>query len=199
MFLADISQGGEPQRRYLMDNQYIALLLDMYLGPTSPLCPSEVKREAIGNSYAKPNFQALFETVTKLISSEGKPLSEADKACLFDKNFFRKSIKESKDVAGCLVPLVVIQSRGSLENSKHIAKVLLRAINDADFESVSGILSILEPFVLIDDEYQLNRIEWVYGLPMTSVRSSSISINYEYGSGFSNTSSPASLPTLGVS
>lgn len=71
---------------------------------------------------------------------DGSKLSEADKACLLDKNFFKKSIKESKEVAGCLVPLIVLQSKNNFDNSKHIARVLLRGVNDADFESISSIL-----------------------------------------------------------
>lgn len=102
-------------------------------------------------------------------------------------------------MAGCLVPLIVLQSKNNFENSKHIAKVLLRGVNDADFESISGILEILEPFMLIEDDLQLKRVEWIYGVPMTSVRSSSISINYDYaGSSVSNTSNN-SLPSMGIS
>ena len=57
-------------------------------------------------------------------------------------------------MAGCLVPLIVLQSTDNFENSKHIAKVLLRAVNDADYESISGILEILEPFLLLEDSLQ---------------------------------------------
>lgn len=52
------------------------------------------------------------------------------------------------------MPLIVLQSTDNFENSKHIAKVLLRAVNDADYESISGILEILEPFLLLEDSLQ---------------------------------------------
>ena len=53
--------------------------------------------------------------------------------------------------------------------------------------------------MLIEDDLQMQRVEWIYGVPMTNVRSSSISINYDYGGSSVSNTSNNSLPTMGIS
>ena len=67
-FIAEVAQAGQLQREFMIKNKFIALQLDMYLGPNSPLCPPHIKRDSIGNQYAKPNFSQMFTSITHLLN-----------------------------------------------------------------------------------------------------------------------------------
>lgn len=49
--------------------------------------------------------------------------------------------------------------------TKKLAKIFIKAINSSSTEKMAIYLKALKNFLLIDDQYQQHRLEWVLGVP----------------------------------
>ena len=54
--------------------------------------------------------------------------------------------------------------------SKKVAKIFLKLVSQATYDNVKHYLKSLKPFLLIDDQFKQNRLEWVFGFPQILTR-----------------------------
>jgi len=187
-FWRDFSTSGDAQISFLYNQQFIAVLADLYLDKKSPLVGFAEKKHTIGNRYADPDFNALIQTIAHMVSraqintksgtlpnsSLGHqgytlyPLSDNDFAVLTCREFYEKTLKEKYHPQA----LGIIIQQLAFENdtfSYHIADILLRGLNKATYEDTKTYLEAIVYFLSITDFVQAKRAEWVLGFPQPTV------------------------------
>ena len=183
--IRDLADSCPSNARFFLDNGAIASMVDFYLGSKSPLLqPGEVRSD-IGNKLFTPNFDALIQTLAILDKYcatnklEGEyQLSENEKFCLLDKEFYDKTLKSGYD-GKALGKIIAHWSYEDLEHSQMIAQVLLKGLNEIDYEDVKGYYEALEMFLTIEDSFVMHRIEWILGFPVpTKINRSDLRFPY---------------------
>ena len=71
--------------------------------------------------------------------------------------------------------------RDNLKLTKKLAKIFIKAINSSSTEKMAIYLKALKNFLLIDDQYQQHRLEWVLGVPQLKTANAYKSIKFQYG------------------
>lgn len=168
----DFALGGEVQSVYLLNSGVISTFIDFYLAEKSPLLRPGEKRNSLGNKMWTPCFDPLVQTIaavsqycTTASGSRAYELSELDKKCLFDQNFYEKTLTNSYDCKS-LGSIIQYWSTEDLKYSEGIAKMLLKALNDRDFTDLQGLFDVIAMFLTIEDSFNDQRIEWMLGFPV---------------------------------
>ena len=60
---------------------------------------------------------------------------------------------------------VIKMCKNNLSMTKKVAKLLIKGINNYASEKVAKHLKLMKKYLLIDDDLQLTRLEWVLGVP----------------------------------
>ena len=115
-------------------------------------------------------------------------LSEDEVKCITDKEFYDKTIRNAYD---CESLSLIIKNFAFCDKSFSymIAEVVVRGINEFEFDANEAFYYILESFLEIDDDLLSNfytdcRIDWVIGVPLlVSQKKSEV---YQFGSGILN-------------
>ena len=178
-----VAIGGEPQLEFMKKNQIETLLSDFFLAERSPIRPSEEKRMSMGNSWTRPIFDSLMQTIwylsrhtdarlnledeipTTSISDRMFQPGEKEKMIIWWKQFAWKAIKETFE-ADNVGRLIAHWSYKNRENSEIFARVFLKGINETEYEEVVPFFKSLHHFLSIKDEFQGLRFEWLLGIPM---------------------------------
>ena len=178
-----VAIGGEPQLEFMKKHQIETLLSDFFLAERSPIRPSEEKRMSMGNSWTRPMFDSLMQTIwylsrhtdtrvnledeipTTSISDRIFQPGEKEKTVIWWKQFALKAIKETFE-ADNVGRLIAHWSYKNRENSEIFARVFLKGINETEYEEVAPFLKSLHHFLSIKDEFQSLRFEWLLGIPM---------------------------------
>lgn len=181
--IKQVTIGGEAQLEFMKKIQLETLLSDFFLAERSPIRPPEEKRMWMGNSWTRPMFDSLVQTICYLsrntdtrsstdyeipstaISDRLFPPGEKEKLVIWSKQFATKAIKESFE-ADNVGRLIAHWSYKNRENSEMFAKVFLKGINETEYEEVAPFLKALHHFLSIKDELQSLRFEWLLGIPM---------------------------------
>ena len=106
-----VAIGGEPQLKFMKKHQTETLLSDFFYVERSPIRPSEEKRMSMGNSWTRPMFDSLMQTIwylsrhtdtrvnlegeipTTFISDRIFQPGEKEKTVIWWKQFALKAIK----------------------------------------------------------------------------------------------------------
>lgn len=157
-FVADSSDHA----LYLISKGTIGSFLDFYLGNKSPLMKPGETRQALGNKLWSPNFDPLVQTLAILDkycstnSSEGLyKLTYDEKSCLLDKELYDKTLRSGYDCKA-LSEIVSHWSYEDKEYSQMIAQIILKGLNEIDYEDVKGFYEVLEEFLTIKDTLTSN-------------------------------------------
>jgi hypothetical protein len=68
--------------------------------------------------------------------------------------------------------------RDNLKLTKKLAKIFIKAINLSSTDKLAIYLKALKKFLLIDDQYQQHRLEWILGVPQLKTANAYRSINF---------------------
>jgi hypothetical protein len=132
----------------------------------------------MGNKYFMPCFDGLIKTVALLaryydtgipdvptkLGGKSVPFTENARLCLNLSEFYDKTLREGYDGEA----LGEIVSHMTFENedfSKMIATVILKGLNEIEYEEVKSFYAVLEGYLTCRDSLQIQRIEWVMGFP----------------------------------
>jgi hypothetical protein len=135
----------------------------------------------MGNKYVMPNFDGLIKTVallvrhcdtgasdvpTKLSSVPEKTyeFTENARTVLTLSEFYDKTLREGYD-GEALGEIVAHLAYSDEVFSKMIATVILKGLNEIEYEEVKSFYAVLDGYLTCADGYQLKRIEWVMGFP----------------------------------
>ena len=169
---------------YLYQKQFIAVLIDFYLGSKSPLIGFSDKKHAIGGRYTEPELNSLIQTIGRMVqrananlkSGNVPPvplpyqgyktysLSDNDWTCIQCVDFYEKAMKDKYDYQG----LGVIIQHFCFENetlSYSLARAILFGINRSNYDDIQPYLEAMSYFLTINDFLQTSRLEWVLGFP----------------------------------
>ena len=171
----DFSAGGPEQAQFLVEKGAIGILIDFYLGSKSPLLKPGEKRETLGSKMWGPVYDGLIQTVGILsdycspdpdnLTGPGIWLDEDSQKCIVDKEFIDKTLRGGFD-GKSLGKVVAKWGKGNYEYSLKVAHLLLKVLNDIEYEEVKGIYDVLDAYITIQDSYQRLRIEWIMGFPV---------------------------------
>lgn len=170
--LGDIAKSGPAQLAYLYEIDAVSKLLDFYLADKSPLMKQGEKRKSLGSKNWLPQFTPLIEALTVMISaadtttrpSELK-LSETARYILYDARFYSKTLKENHG-GKALGQSISHLCYEDIEFSRMISQVILKGLNEIDYEDVKSFYEVLEEFLTVPDSLTRQRIEWMLGFPM---------------------------------
>ena len=200
---------GEEMVQYLYDKNIIALLIDFFLGTSSPLYQPGEKRYQMGNKWTTPKLDSLVNLVsylvlhaaTDIITSESSPevlekvqnfklgskfyeMSELDKKCFYHNNtFITKSLKEGY-APQSFANLISYWSFDNMPYSRTVAKILLQGMNDSEYNEIKPYFTVLKPFLCLRDSVEQLRIEWLLGFGQLTTTSSAFKpkeSKYNYG------------------
>lgn len=65
--------------------------------------------------------------------------------------------------------------------TKKLAKIFFKAFNQNSTDKIAVYLKALMEFVLIKDEFQVQRLEWLFGIPQIKTFNGYNSLKYSYG------------------
>ena len=187
-FWRDFAAAGEAQIVYLYKKEFVAVLIDFYLGNKSPVPELSEKKHSIGNRYVDPEFNPLIQTLARLIerakvpTKSGAPpltsaarrglptydLSRNDMKCLLASDFYDKTLREKYDFQafGLIVQHLCFEND---EFSCSVAEMVLKGINRVTFDESRPYLECMSYFVSIGDYLQPKRFEWIFGYPQPIV------------------------------
>lgn len=176
---------------YLYQKNFITVLIDFYLGSSSPVPEFSEKKHTIGNRYSEPEFSPLIQTVANMVkrsrvttktgappytslARQGYPvyeLSPTDMKCLFCAEFYEKALRDKSDKNESQSFGHIIQ-HFSFENegfSQTLAEIILKGLNRSNYDDVKPYLEAMSYFISLNDMFQLKRIEWILGYPQPLV------------------------------
>lgn len=172
--IRDFASGGEMQVRYLMQKEAIAQFIDFYLGPSSPLAPPGDKRNTFGSKQWPPQFDTLIQTLSILVLKCSTPyregpyeMSAKDRICIMESEFYDKTLRGGWD-GKSLGKIIAHLGYENEEYSRMIAQVVLKGLNEIEYEDVKSYYQVLEEYLTIQDSYMQHRIEWMMGFPVPS-------------------------------
>jgi hypothetical protein len=120
----------------------------------------------MGGYYTQPNFSPLIKLLTKIMTDQELlaefPLNNSEKTLFLHADLLKVmlgSVGSGKQFGQCLASMC----RDSLKITKKVAKVFLKSISNANYETVKNYLTALKPFALLNDSIKAIRLEWIFG------------------------------------
>jgi len=169
--IKDFAAESPEHALYLIHKGAIGIFLDFYLGNKSPLLKPGENRQALGNKLWTPNFDALIQIIAILdkycatnVADGQYRLTYEEKSCLLDKETYDKTLRNGYD-GKALSEIVSHWSYEDKEYSQMIAQIILKGLNEIEYEEVKGFYEVLEEFLTIKDSLTKHRIEWIMGFP----------------------------------
>ena len=166
--IRDFAAGGQRQVEFLISIGAVAVLLDFYLGNKSPLFKGGEKRPVMGNKMWGPAYDGLIQTVSILSDwvseDQGVRLDEDSLKCIYDGEFVDKTLRGGFD-GKALGSVIAKWGYENLDYSLTVAQIILKVLNDIEYEEVKGLFDVLDAYITIPDSYQHYRIEWLMGFP----------------------------------
>lgn len=140
---------------FLLSVRFVQRVCDFMLGKKSPLCAPGEKRFDMGGSFNQPNFTPLIKLLTKILTSqwllEKYPLTDLEKKMFLHADLLKVMLAagggSGKQFGQCLAGMC----RDNLKMSQKVAKVFIKAITNASYDTVKNYLTPLKPFLRLDD------------------------------------------------
>ena len=179
----DVVIGGQPQLDFFMEQNLLVTLADFFLAEKSPLKAQDETRPPIGSSYQKPMWESVVGAIcylarhkttnnitadmesppSSLLGDKPYAHSEDEYRLLVNKDFLTKAIEEGFE-ADQVGKLMAHWAFNNFDESQLFASVFVECINKAKFNEVSPFLSALHQYLLVPDAYQVERLEWIFGV-----------------------------------
>lgn len=163
----DFAAGGDLQAQFLIEKGAIATLLDFYLGSKSPLWKGGEKRPVLGNKVWGPAYDGLVQTIGILsdyVSVSGENVDSDSLKCLTDCEFVDKTLRGGYD-GTALGRIIVKWAENNQSYSLVVAQIILKTLNDIEYEEAKGLFDTIDAYITIQDDLQRFRIEWLMGVP----------------------------------
>ena len=71
--------------------------------------------------------------------------------------------------------------KGNYKLSKKVSKVFVKAINSSNYDNVKNYLKALKPFIKVNDEFKMLKLEWVFGVSTLVSRKAYRDSTHRYG------------------
>ncbi|CAD8179644.1 unnamed protein product [Paramecium octaurelia] len=166
-FWLDFLQEGKPQQEYLMKKNMFLYMIDFILDKSSPLQLYE-KKVQMGNAYVAMNIQIQVQIVSTLLNLN-QQLSLNEKKLLYQPKFYDKILKTKVDD---ILPLIIKLSYKNKYFSEIISGCIMRGMSNGEVDEFKNYLQVAQSFLLIDDNLQIERLEWLIGIPSSKQKES---------------------------
>ncbi|CAD8084108.1 unnamed protein product [Paramecium sonneborni] len=160
-FWLDFIQEGKTQMQYCLDKDMILYMIDFILDKSSPLQLYE-KKTQMGNAYFPINCQIPMQIISTLLQ-QNHQLTIQEKKLLYLPKFYDKALKSTKTEE--LIPIILKFAYNNRYFSEIIAGCIMRGLGSGDSDDFKNYLLIAKPFLLIKDNLQIERLEWLIGIP----------------------------------
>ena len=138
----------------------------------------------MGGSFSTPNFTPIIRLIIKMVSHERLtqryPLTDLEKKMFLHIDLLKVMLGAngfSKEVGQCLSNMC----KGNQKVSQKVSKVFIKAFNGSTSGNFQNYLKALKPFLRIDDDLKLLRLEWVFGFGQLVNRKNYREEKYKYG------------------
>eukprot|EP00753_Platysulcus_tardus_P013086 PLAT3614.2.p1 GENE.PLAT3614.2~~PLAT3614.2.p1 ORF type:complete len:1715 (-),score=1014.72 PLAT3614.2:126-5015(-) len=175
---SDFAMLGWKERYFLIDRRVISRLVDLLLGQGSPLATVDTSRTEVGSLMTTPPLDSLFSCLSLLVRSctSGKETESApptsllgpdrsllaihymDKKCVRSRLLFDAAFKDSHNPRA-VADILCHWSWQWREFSVCTAELLLEALRFATTADVPALFEVMEPFLALEDDLQLTRID----------------------------------------
>lgn len=71
--------------------------------------------------------------------------------------------------------------KNNLKYSKKVSKIFIKVINASTYDNVKNYLKALKPFLRLDDEFKIMRLEWVLGFPQLLTKKEYRDEHFKFG------------------
>ncbi|CAD8206139.1 unnamed protein product [Paramecium octaurelia] len=159
-FWLDFLQEGKLQQEYLMKKNMVLYMIDFILDKGSPLQLYE-KKVQMGNAYVSMNIQIQLQIVTALLK-QNHQLSLNEKKLLYSPKFYDKILKTKVED---ILPVIQRLSYQNRYFSEIISGCIMRGMSNGDVDEFKNYLQVAKSFLLIEDDIQIERLEWLIGIP----------------------------------
>ncbi|CAD8116913.1 unnamed protein product [Paramecium sonneborni] len=160
-FWLDFIQEGKLQIQYCLQKDMILYMIDFILDKSSPLLLYE-KKTQMGNAYFPINCQIPMQIISVLLQ-QNHQLTLQEKKLLYLPKFYDRALKSTKTEE--LSPIIVKFAYNNRYFSEMIAGCIMRGLGSVDSDEFKIYLQIAKPFLLIEDNLQIERLEWLIGIP----------------------------------
>ncbi|CAD8119650.1 unnamed protein product [Paramecium sonneborni] len=167
-FWLDFIQGGKLQQEYSFKKKMVLYMVDFILDKSSPLQLYE-KKVQMGNAYVSMNFQIQLQIVSILLT-QNHQLSLNEKKLLYSPKFYDKIMKSKVDD---IIPIIIRLSYKNRYFSEIISGCIMRGLVNTDIDECKNYLQVAKSFLLIEDYLQIERLEWLVGIPSSKQKESS--------------------------
>jgi hypothetical protein len=134
--------------------------------------------------YNSPNFSPFIRLISTLISDtellEKHPLNEIEKKLFLHQDLLKVMMGQAqgaKQFGQCLANMC----KGNFKLSKKVSKVFIKAFNNSNPENLKSYLMALKPFLRLNDEFKLQKLEWVFGFTQLVHKKTYREDKYKYG------------------
>jgi hypothetical protein len=169
---------------FLFRNNFFERACDFILGRKSPLLQPGEKRFEMGGSYNQPNFSPVSRIMTQMLTHtdlmEKYPLSDIGKKMFLHQDLLKVILGaqgSAKQFGICLASMC----KSNRKLSRKVSKVFIKAINGSQPDTLKAYLKALKPFLRLDDEFKLLKLEWIFGFSQIGLRKNYNQEKYKYG------------------
>ncbi|CAD8206268.1 unnamed protein product [Paramecium pentaurelia] len=155
-----LQQEGKNQYEYLMKKNMVLYMIDFILDKSSPLQLYE-KKVQMGNAYVSMNIQIQLQILSSLLK-QNQQLNLNEKKLLFLPKFYDKILKTKVDD---ILPIILKLSYKNKYFSEIISGCIMRGMSNGDVDEFKNYLQVAKSFLLIEDNLQIERLEWLIGIP----------------------------------
>lgn len=134
---------------YFVKIDLLKVLLDLYLGAKSPLAGGE-ERQSFGSKLCVPQMAHFLKLVRLLIIKGTDSVSEDALRCINTPEFYSRSLKRGYD-GEVLGDIVAHFARDDVQFSQMIAEVVLKGLNELEYEEISSFYLLLDRFLSLED------------------------------------------------
>ncbi|EGR27434.1 hypothetical protein IMG5_196170 [Ichthyophthirius multifiliis] len=148
--------------------------INFFLGENSPIKYLQ-NISQMGNKVAQPNYNNLLKTVLNVLEhlqmiyefdDQEKYQMPSDLKIMLNNNYFWEKILTVENLDSDILPSFVHKlAYKNLVSSEIIACAILQGLFRISSEEAKSYVSAIEHFLIIDDEFQNQRIEWILGFP----------------------------------
>lgn len=179
-------KGGKTQLEVVMTKvNGISYLIDFILGNQSPFAKPTERRPVMGGAYGKPDFGPLIDSIAYMIrngytpnftkDSTDKPstvhpeadhiytLTPQDQELFLHPLFLETAMSKQQTLTPELGFALAHWSYKDEAISRLIGLMLLRTLNNSAYEQIEGHMQIVQPFLMLNDDFKMKRAEWILG------------------------------------
>lgn len=163
--LANYTALGEREVTYLLNQELIGKLVDIYLGEDSPHNLAGVAVDSFGRRKRakKPDLTEFLKAIANCLSVESYELSDISKEMLYSSSFMECLLMDGTTYmkAESIVKLLTFICNDNKQVSTMVIELISMSFDRLNSEQIRPLFRALNGLVLIEDSLQEQRVDWI--------------------------------------